>query len=123
MRLRSPSLALPRLLNTKILTGMRAARVILDHLLQTHVGTLSALHDAKERHHRAGADGNAKSSVLLATKPRHSSEEALFELLKDQSWAYRVVKGIPVAKIGEEDEVVQIYLLEKGGDTARLSPA
>ncbi|KAI0103265.1 putative methyltransferase-domain-containing protein [Nemania sp. FL0031] len=80
------------------------------------VGTLSALHDAKERHCHSRADGHAKSSVLLATKPRHSSEEALFELLKDQSWAYRVVKDIPVAKIGEEDEVVQIYILEKGSN-------
>jgi hypothetical protein len=80
------------------------------------VGTLSALHTAKQRH--LGPDNNhdfVKSSVLLATKPRHSSEQALFGLLKDQSWWYRVVKEIPLPKIGEEDEVVQIYLLEKGG--------
>ncbi|GAW13643.1 hypothetical protein ANO14919_030300 [Xylariales sp. No.14919] len=79
------------------------------------VGTLSALHAAKERHFEAVDGSPVKSSVLLATKPRHSSEEALFGLLEDQSWAYRVVKEIPLPKIGEEDEVVQIYLLEKGG--------
>ncbi|KAI0907248.1 putative methyltransferase-domain-containing protein [Ustulina deusta] len=78
------------------------------------VGTLSALHAAKENHHDVGNDGPVKSSVLLATKPRHSSEEALFGLLEDQSWACRVVKEIPLPKIGEEDEVVQIYLLQKG---------
>ncbi|KAI3325788.1 hypothetical protein HD806DRAFT_491226 [Xylariaceae sp. AK1471] len=79
------------------------------------VGTLSALHSSKQRHHGAENDGLVKSSVLLATKPRHSSEEALFGLLKDQSWRYRVVKEIPLPKIGEEDEAVEIYLLEKGG--------
>ncbi|KAI1427641.1 putative methyltransferase-domain-containing protein [Xylaria sp. FL1777] len=78
------------------------------------VGTLSALHAAKETHHDVGNDGPVKSSVLLATKPRHSSEEALFGLLEDQSWAYRVVKETPLPKIGEEDEVVQVYLLQKG---------
>ncbi|KAI1743838.1 putative methyltransferase-domain-containing protein [Xylaria scruposa] len=82
--------------------------------LPSLVGTLSALHAAKEQ--RRGADiDTVESSVLLATKPRHSSEQALFRLLKDQSWMYRVVKEIPLPKIGEEDEVVQIYLLERGG--------
>ncbi|KAI8633521.1 hypothetical protein F5Y19DRAFT_244678 [Xylariaceae sp. FL1651] len=78
------------------------------------VGTLSALHDAKKRH-LGSKDDYVKSVVLLATKPRHSSEQALFPLLKNQSWRYRVVKEIPLPKIGEDDEVVQIYLLEKGG--------
>ncbi|KAI1108390.1 putative methyltransferase-domain-containing protein [Nemania sp. NC0429] len=78
------------------------------------VGTLSALHAAKERQHDADDGGLTKLSVLLATKPRHSSEEALFGLLKDQGWAYRVVKEIPLPKIGEEAEIVQVYLLEKG---------
>ncbi|KAK5625289.1 hypothetical protein RRF57_001005 [Xylaria bambusicola] len=78
------------------------------------VGTLSALHHLKEHHLDQENNGPVKSSVLLATKPRHSSEEALFELLDDQSWTYRVVKDIPLPKIGEEDEVVQVYLLQKG---------
>ncbi|KAI0973741.1 putative methyltransferase-domain-containing protein [Xylaria arbuscula] len=82
------------------------------------VGTLSALHAVKESHHGAEDDCYVKSCVLLATKPRHSSEEALFGLLEDQKWTYRVAKEIPLPKIGEEDEVVQIYLLQKGGDGA-----
>ncbi|KAI1122747.1 putative methyltransferase-domain-containing protein [Nemania abortiva] len=85
------------------------------------VGTLSALHDAKERHHSAETDGPVKSSVLLATKPRHSSEEALFGLLKDQDWVFRVVKEIPLPKIGEEDDVVQIYLLGKCSGITSMS--
>ncbi|KAI1348990.1 putative methyltransferase-domain-containing protein [Xylaria sp. FL0043] len=78
------------------------------------VGTLSALHTAKESHHGARNAGPVKSSVLLATKPRHSSEEALFGLLADQNWEHRVIKEISLPKIGEEDEVVQVYLLQKG---------
>ncbi|KAI0397570.1 hypothetical protein F5Y17DRAFT_414979 [Xylariaceae sp. FL0594] len=81
------------------------------------VGTLSALHEMRQRHRRAQKDHSAKSSVLLATKPRHSSEQALFELLDKDSWRYRVAKEIPLPSFNssEEDEVVQIYLLEKGG--------
>ncbi|KAI1291315.1 putative methyltransferase-domain-containing protein [Xylaria venustula] len=78
------------------------------------VGTLSALHAVKESHHGTEDESPVKSCVLLATKPRHSSEEALFGLLEDQKWTYRVAKEIPLPKIGEEDEVVQVYLLEKG---------
>ncbi|KAI0424334.1 putative methyltransferase-domain-containing protein [Xylaria sp. FL1042] len=85
------------------------------------VGTLSALHAAKETHHEIQDAGSVKSSVLLATKPRHSSEEALFGLLEDQSWSYRVIKEIPLPKIGEEDEVVQVYLLHKGAHVTRIS--
>jgi hypothetical protein len=83
--------------------------------LPSLVGTLSALHTTKQHHCRAQNEYYAKSSVLLATKPRHSSEQALFELLDEEDWRYRVLKEIPLPNIGGEDEVVQIYLIEKGG--------
>ncbi|KAI0486701.1 putative methyltransferase-domain-containing protein [Xylaria cf. heliscus] len=83
--------------------------------LPSLVGTLSALHAAKEQRRDTEDVDPVKTSVLLATKPRHSSEEALFGLLQDQGWLYRAVKNIPLPKIGEEDEVVHIYILEKGG--------
>ncbi|KAI1136530.1 putative methyltransferase-domain-containing protein [Hypoxylon sp. FL0543] len=76
------------------------------------VGTLSALHAMNLAH--PGVDIDAKTSVILATKPRHSSEQALFELLKAEDWRYSVLKSIPLLKLGEEDEQVDIYLLEKG---------
>ncbi|OTB17847.1 hypothetical protein K445DRAFT_20316 [Daldinia sp. EC12] len=76
------------------------------------VRTLSALHAANVKHHEAEAD--TKTSVILATKPRHSSEQALFGLLSSAGWRYSVLKSIPLPKLGEEDEVVDIYLLEKG---------
>ncbi|KAI1086701.1 putative methyltransferase-domain-containing protein [Rostrohypoxylon terebratum] len=77
------------------------------------VGTLSALHAANTKY--PGIEENTKTSVILATKPRHSSEQALFGLLKADEWRYNVLKSIPLPKLGEEDEVVDIYLLEKGG--------
>ncbi|XXH01746.1 hypothetical protein Hte_008107 [Hypoxylon texense] len=78
------------------------------------VGTLSALHSAGLEHASERDADSAKSSVLLATKPRHSSERALFGLLEADGWRYRVLKSIPLPKLGEEDEVVEIYMLEKG---------
>ncbi|KAI6083451.1 putative methyltransferase-domain-containing protein [Hypoxylon rubiginosum] len=80
------------------------------------VGTLSALHTANLKHSGFGEDG--KTSVLLATKPRHSSEQALFGLLEADNWQYRVVKSIPLPKIGEEDDIVEMYMLEKGKETS-----
>ncbi|KAI8966333.1 putative methyltransferase-domain-containing protein [Daldinia sp. FL1419] len=75
------------------------------------VGTLSALHTANSEH--GGVEDGIKASVILATKPRHSSEQALFELLTADDWRYSVIKSIPLPKLGEEDEVVDIYLLRK----------
>ncbi|KAI1634528.1 hypothetical protein F4809DRAFT_508925 [Biscogniauxia mediterranea] len=85
------------------------------------VGTLSALHELSVTAGMRGdggeeeEEGGFKSTVLLATKPRHESEKALFGLLDAEGWRYRLWKGIPLPKMGEEDEVVEIYLLEKGG--------
>ncbi|KAI1207703.1 putative methyltransferase-domain-containing protein [Annulohypoxylon truncatum] len=78
------------------------------------VGTLSALHTANLRHNESQAD--TKTLVILATKPRHSSEQALFGLLKADEWRYSVLKSIPLPKLGDDDEVVDIYLLEKGDE-------
>ncbi|KAI4864047.1 putative methyltransferase-domain-containing protein [Hypoxylon rubiginosum] len=79
------------------------------------VGTLSALHAVGLAYSEPGAD--ARSSVLLATKPRHASERALFGLLEADGWRYRVLRSVPLPKLGGEDEVVDIYLLEKGAET------
>ncbi|KAI2463711.1 putative methyltransferase-domain-containing protein [Annulohypoxylon bovei var. microspora] len=80
------------------------------------IGTLSALHTANLKHSENQKD--TKTSVILATKPRHSSEKALFGLLKADEWRYSVLKSIPLPKLGEDDEVVDIYLLEKGDGKA-----
>ncbi|KAH9904460.1 hypothetical protein F4778DRAFT_63585 [Xylariomycetidae sp. FL2044] len=94
------------------------------------VGTLSALHllnQDRRRRRTTGPEGvNEKSSVLLATKPRHESEKALFGLLDAEGWRYKVATRIPLPGNGGEGgdkegggggegEVVEVYLLEKGG--------
>ncbi|KAI1659527.1 putative methyltransferase-domain-containing protein [Daldinia decipiens] len=76
------------------------------------VGTLSALHTANLKHD--GVERGAKTFAILATKPRHSSEQALFGLLTSDDWQYNVLKSITLPKLGEEDEAVYIYLLKKG---------
>ncbi|KAI1642620.1 putative methyltransferase-domain-containing protein [Daldinia loculata] len=76
------------------------------------VGTLSALHTANLKY--PGVEEDAKTFVILATKPRHSSEQALFGLLTTDGWQHNVLKSIPLPKLGEEGEAVDIYLLKKG---------
>ncbi|KAK8070383.1 hypothetical protein PG997_010586 [Apiospora hydei] len=75
------------------------------------VGTLSALH--KHSHSFQDDDVAADTRVILATKPRHASEEALFGLLGEQGWAHRVVKRVPLPRVGAEDEGVEVYVLER----------
>lgn len=79
------------------------------------VGTLSALHLSNQKK-AAGEHDDVKkiTSVVLATKPRHSSEQALFEMLAAENWSHRLLKPIPLPKIDAEDEAVEICLLQKG---------
>ncbi|KAI0165423.1 putative methyltransferase-domain-containing protein [Hypoxylon sp. FL1284] len=77
------------------------------------VGTLSAVHAANLGHPDFIADVGARTSVLLATKPRHASEQALFGLLEADGWGCRVLESVPLPRVGGEDEVVEIYMLEK----------
>lgn len=81
------------------------------------IGTLSALHSHSAVTHASQEGGGgvaAETRVILATKPRHASEEALFGLLGEQEWSHRVVKRIPLPRVNAEAEVVEIYMLEKG---------
>ncbi|KAI1099017.1 putative methyltransferase-domain-containing protein [Jackrogersella minutella] len=79
------------------------------------VGTLNALEKAKLEH-KENRD-HIPFSVILATKPRHSSEQELFGLLKANRWRYTTLKSIPLLKLEGENEVVDIYQLEKGRGT------
>ncbi|KAI0143654.1 putative methyltransferase-domain-containing protein [Xylariaceae sp. FL1272] len=76
------------------------------------VGTLSALHDLK-RYHQGYDTQGVKSSVLLATKTRHPSEQALEGILQSQHWRYLFPHG--GVGVGDEhmDEWVRIYRLER----------
>lgn len=76
-------------------------------MLSALVDTLSALH--------ASALGLAKSTpkVMLATKPRHSSEKALFELMEASGWKILESARQSLPTVGLDDEVVEIYLFSK----------
>ncbi|KAF3761084.1 hypothetical protein M406DRAFT_220436, partial [Cryphonectria parasitica EP155] len=76
-------------------------------MLSALVRTLSALHKSSVA--LAGGKG-AGPKVMLATKPRHSSEKALFDLMKADRWDVLESASQPLPLLGLEDEQVEIYL-------------
>lgn len=78
-------------------------------MLLALVKTLSALHGSSLRPEKTGP------RVMLATKPRHSSEKALFNLMDGDGWAIVEYAKQPLPVLGMEDEAVEIYLFEKAG--------
>lgn len=82
------------------------------------VATLSELHSHNIKHASADKACLRKTKVILSTKPRHDSEKALFDLLEKAGWNYRLMKSVPIMKLGDEDEVVELYSLEKGRSSA-----
>lgn len=82
-------------------------------VLPALVGTLDALHTSNLAH--SGAGDKKGSVVFMATKPRHSSEEAVFELLAEHNWTTKAKQTIALPVLGAEDQSVQLYLLEKSG--------
>ncbi|KAL6918148.1 hypothetical protein ACHAPO_000041 [Fusarium lateritium] len=82
-------------------------------VLPALVETLSAIHMANLTYFPKGEPFTTK--VFLATKPRHDSEEVLYELLDKQGW-YSVHKQIvrkPV--LGEPPQIVELHLFDKSG--------
>lgn len=80
-------------------------------MLPALVGTLSALHSANLTH---SADGERSTTkVFLATKPRHSSERALFDLMSEHQWNMLEEQILRFPVIGTEPESVEMYLFEK----------
>lgn len=76
-------------------------------MLSALVKTLSALHDSSL------VIGDTAPKVMLATKPRHASERALFDLMKAENWEVLESAREPLPVLGMEDEVVEIYLFAK----------
>jgi hypothetical protein len=75
------------------------------------VETLSALHDANTKH--AKPDFKHKTKVFLATKPRHSSERALFGLMGQHGWTQMHEQVVPLPLLGSDAATVELYLFEK----------
>lgn len=80
-------------------------------MLPALVETLSALH----RHNKEQTPVNEQFStkVFLATKPRHASELALFQLMAAEEWKVAEKQVLPLPVVGREMETVEMYLFEK----------
>lgn len=76
-------------------------------MLSALVDTLSALHRLSK------SLAKVEPKVMLATKPRHSSEKALFDLMAASGWNILESASQPLPSLGLEDESVEIYLFDK----------
>ncbi|KAL7951538.1 hypothetical protein V8C42DRAFT_356768 [Trichoderma barbatum] len=79
-------------------------------MLPALVGTLYVLHESNMA--QAGEQPQS-TKVLLATKPRHASEEALFGILSDQGWTELHRQTLPLPVLVAEAQCVELYLYEK----------
>ncbi|ROW00880.1 hypothetical protein VPNG_08289 [Cytospora leucostoma] len=76
-------------------------------MLSALVGCISALH-------KLSTDLGQKSpKVMLATKPRHSSEKALFGLMEGDGWKILEHASQPLPVLGLDNESVELYLFGK----------
>ncbi|KAL7799290.1 putative methyltransferase domain-containing protein [Trichoderma afarasin] len=74
------------------------------------VETLSALH-ASNVNKATGESFTTK--VFVGTKPRHSSENAVFGLLDQADWKMQAKQVLPLPVLGSEAQTVEMYLFEK----------
>lgn len=82
-----------------------------------NVDMLAALVKTISELHKLSVDKEGKSSrVMLATKPRHSSEKALFGLMDDDGWKILESACQPLPVLGLEDQTVEIYLFGKDSE-------
>lgn len=86
-------------------------------MLPALVETLSALHASNMAHAAASStspgEQTQSTKVFLATKPRHASEEALFDLLSQEGWTELHKQTLPLPVLGAETQSVDLYLYEK----------
>ncbi|KAL1878012.1 hypothetical protein VTK73DRAFT_8236 [Phialemonium thermophilum] len=81
-------------------------------MLPLLVGTLSELHAASVQ--RTGNTGApCETKVLLATKPRHRSESALFDFMVESGWAIENKIILPLPVLASETESVEIFLFSR----------
>jgi hypothetical protein len=86
-------------------------------MLPALVETLSALHTMNMAHAAASSSSSGEqpqsTKVFLTTKPRHASEEALFDLLSQEGWTELHRQSLPLPVLGAETQSVELYLYEK----------
>ncbi|KAM3479573.1 hypothetical protein MY5147_001628 [Beauveria neobassiana] len=79
-------------------------------MLPALVETLNAIESSSRAKQKSGA---TETKVFLATKPRHASERAFFDLMADSQWCVQdsQILGLPV--LGHEEESIELYLFQK----------
>ncbi|KAM6480978.1 putative methyltransferase-domain-containing protein [Trichoderma sp. SZMC 28011] len=75
------------------------------------VETLSALHASNVN--KATGESSFTTKVFVGTKPRHSSENAVFGLLDQAGWKMQAKQVLPLPVLGSEAQTVEMYLFEK----------
>ncbi|KAL2126978.1 hypothetical protein VTI74DRAFT_11537 [Chaetomium olivicolor] len=73
------------------------------------VKTLSALHSHSASH----AQEPATTEVLVATKPRHSSERVFWDLMATDGWIIREHTVLPLPMLDGDGQTVEVYLFGK----------
>ncbi|CAM1502425.1 Fc.00g044090.m01.CDS01 [Cosmosporella sp. VM-42] len=81
-------------------------------MLPALVETLSAIH-ANNRTLVMPGQRFPPTRVFLATKPRHETEQALFDLLLRDDWEMLHKLVLPLSVLGSQPESVELYLFEK----------
>lgn len=81
-----------------------------------NVDMLSALVKTISGLHTLSTNRDKNPRVMLATKPRHSSEKVLFGLMDEDGWKILESASQPLPVLGMEDEVVEVYLFGKDGE-------
>lgn len=74
------------------------------------VQTLSALYENSRLHF---PDPNSATKVLLATKQRHESEKAVFDLMRKNGWKMVESTVLPLPVLGTESQSIEVYVFEK----------
>jgi hypothetical protein len=80
-------------------------------MLPALVETLSQIHTLSKARYKPG--DLHTTSVFLATKRRHSSEDALFGLMSGHGWSIRCHNVMPMPVLYEDSEAVDLYIFGK----------
>lgn len=76
------------------------------------VETLSALH-SRSAQQASPAPGLNGPDVLVATKQRHTSERAFFDLMANDGWIIRERTTLPLPMLDGQGQTVEVYLFRK----------
>ncbi|EGX92978.1 UPF0665 family protein c [Cordyceps militaris CM01] len=79
-------------------------------MLPALVETLGAIESASAEKKVGDAAG---TKVFLATKPRHASERAFFDLMANEQWSIQDSQTLHLPVLGNEDESIELYLFQR----------